>query len=525
MDNVVLAPWVRHAGFGVAILLFIVGLLLQRQVRTARNGNRLSALGMLLAVVLGLADLGAFQPAFIVAGIAVGAAIGLVAAYRVQMTAMPQMVAMFNGMGGAASMLVALSYLHEQTAAGGVANRTLAVVVGADGAVTTLLSVGIGAVTLAGSVVAFLKLQSWIPGGPILLPRRHALHGLMAALILVLFGLVAFGLTGPGGPVAGTWVFTAAALVLGALLVLPIGGADMPVVISLLNSYSGLAAAMTGFVLKNVLLIVVGSLVGASGIVLTRIMSKAMNRSLASVLLGGVGGSQPSFGRSPASSPAGDAGPEDGVDPAPVVAAHAAGVEAGVAGAVKRLQDATRIIVVPGYGMALARAQFDVVRLTRFLEGQGKDVRFAVHPVAGRMPGHMNVLLAEADVDYEKLIELEDVNREFPSTDVVLVVGACDVVNPAANDPTRNTPLSGMPILEAGRARSVVVCNLDANPGYSGVENPLYRDPKTLMLLGDAHQTIQGVRRELGDSEGLDAGPAIVDAATDAAPLQAGMGG
>ncbi len=525
MDNVILAPWGRHVGFGVAILLFVVGLLLQRQVRTARNGNGLSALGMLLAVLLGLADLGSFQPAFILAGMAVGAALGLVAAARVQMTAMPQMVALLNGLGGGASMLVALSYLHEQTAGGVAAHRTMAAILGMEGAVTTVLSVGIGAVTLAGSSVAVLKLQSWIPGRPILLPRRHAMHGLVAAVALALAGLAAFVPAGPGGPIAGTWAFTGAALLLGTLLVLPIGGADMPVVISLLNSYSGLAAAMTGFVLKNPLLIVVGSLVGASGIVLTRIMSRAMNRSLANVLLGGVGGPQTSSGRIPTSAPSLDIVPDAAIDPAPVAATQPADPVSGVAAAVKRLREAARVIVVPGYGMALARAQFDVVRLTRFLERQGKDVRFAVHPVAGRMPGHMNVLLAEADVDYEKLMELEEVNREFPSTDVVLVVGACDVVNPAANDATRNTPLSGMPILEAGRASSVVVCNLDAKPGYSGVENPLYRDPKTLLLLGDARRTIQGVRRELGDSEGLDAQVAVLDAPTDVASLHAGMGG
>jgi len=524
MDSVVLASWVRHAGTGVATLLFVVGLLMQRRVPAARDGNRLSALGMLLAVVLALVEMGAFDPAFVGAGIVLGVAIGLVAAQRVRMTAMPQMVALFNGMGGGASMLVALACFHELAAAGGLADRTLATAMGTDGALSTVLSVGIGAITLTGSVVAFLKLQSWIPGRPILLPHRHLLHGAMAVAVVVLGGLAAFGVADPGAATVANWAFAAAALALGVLLVLPIGGADMPVVISLLNSYSGLAAAMTGFVLKNVLLVVVGSLVGASGIVLTRIMSRAMNRSLASVLLGGVGGTQgvaaPPVGPDPGAVP--DAAPSGAVAKTVPDAPRAV---ADPAVAARRLQEAARVVVVPGYGMALARAQFDVVRLARFLERLGKEVRFAVHPVAGRMPGHMNVLLAEADVDYEKLVELDEANRRFPSTDVVLVVGACDVVNPAANDPSRDTPLSGMPILEVSQARSVVVCNLDDRPGYSGVGNPLYRNARTLALFGDALGRVREIRRALGDLEGTEEAAPAEAVAGEAQGIHAGAGG
>lgn len=498
-----LPKWLIYGGNALAVVLFIIGLVMQNRVPTARNGNRLSAIAMFIAVLLALTEFKVFEPWLIIAGVLIGSVIGLFGAFKVKMTAMPQMVALFNGAGGGASMLVALSNLHEKSAEklGELANAnteatlstlTDTVMVGADKitimgvdvAITTILSVLIGAVTLSGSVVAFMKLQGWISGRPIMLKGRHAINLLSALIIVVLGGLACFYLEPPIPVIIAFWIVGALSLLLGVLMVLPIGGADMPVVISLLNAFSGLAAAMTGFVLENHLLIVVGSLVGASGTVLTRIMSKAMNRSLMNIILGGVGGTVIKV----TSSTPKAALPKTEAQEKP---------KTGIPAAVEALKKAERVVVVPGYGMALAQAQFEVVKLTNFLEEQGKNVVFAVHPVAGRMPGHMNVLLAEAEVDYEKLLELEESNEEFPKTDVVMIIGACDVVNPAANDPSMDTPLSGMPILEASKAKSVIVCNLDARPGYSGVENPLYDDPKTLMLLGDALGTIKAIRSGL----------------------------
>ena len=498
-----LPKWLIYGGNALAVVLFIIGLVMQNRVPTARNGNRLSAIAMFIAVLLALTEFKVFEPWLIIAGVLIGSVIGLFGAFKVKMTAMPQMVALFNGAGGGASMLVALSNLHEKSAEklGELANAnteatlstlTDTVMVGADKitimgvdvAITTILSVLIGAVTLSGSVVAFMKLQGWISGRPIMLKGRHAINLLSALIIVVLGGLACFYLEPPIPVIIAFWIVGALSLLLGVLMVLPIGGADMPVVISLLNAFSGLAAAMTGFVLEKHLLIVVGSLVGASGTVLTRIMSKAMNRSLMNIILGGVGGTVIKV----TSSTPKAALPKTEAQEKP---------KTGIPAAVEALKKAERVVVVPGYGMALAQAQFEVVKLTNFLEEQGKNVVFAVHPVAGRMPGHMNVLLAEAEVDYEKLLELEESNEEFPKTDVVMIIGACDVVNPAANDPSMDTPLSGMPILEASKAKSVIVCNLDARPGYSGVENPLYDDPKTLMLLGDALGTIKAIRSGL----------------------------
>ena len=498
-----LPKWLIYGGNALAVVLFIIGLVMQNRVPTARNGNRLSAIAMFIAVLLALTEFKVFEPWLIIAGVLIGSVIGLFGAFKVKMTAMPQMVALFNGAGGGASMLVALSNLHEKSAEklGELADAsneatlstlTDTVMVGADKitimgvdvAITTILSVLIGAVTLSGSVVAFMKLQGWISGRPIMLKGRHAINLLSALIIVVLGGLACFYLEPPIPVIIAFWIVGALSLLLGVLMVLPIGGADMPVVISLLNAFSGLAAAMTGFVLENHLLIVVGSLVGASGTVLTRIMSKAMNRSLMNIILGGVGGTVIKV----TSSTPKAALPKTEAQEKP---------KTGIPAAVEALKKAERVVVVPGYGMALAQAQFEVVKLTNFLEEQGKNVVFAVHPVAGRMPGHMNVLLAEAEVDYEKLLELEESNEEFPKTDVVMIIGACDVVNPAANDPSMDTPLSGMPILEASKAKSVIVCNLDARPGYSGVENPLYDDPKTLMLLGDALGTIKAIRSGL----------------------------
>lgn len=477
MASTIAGSWTHVAtylGYLVATVLFIVGLKLQQRVPTARRGNRLSALGMLLAVLLTLFDLGAFDPTYILAGVLLGATIGGFAAYRVQMTAMPQMVALFNGMGGGASMLVALSYLHHQVLDTGEA-RTVAVALGPDSAVTTMLSVLIGGVTLTGSIVAFLKLQEWIAGRPVLLPGRHALNLVLAVGALALGGLAAFGLSDPSSLATAAWVFAGIALLLGVLLVIPIGGADMPVVISLLNSYSGLAAAMTGFVLKSNLLIVVGSLVGASGIILTRIMSKAMNRSLANVLFGG-------FGASDATAGAG--GEYRNVK------------SASLEEAALILEGAGSVIFVPGYGLAVAQAQHAVKELADLLARRGASVKYAIHPVAGRMPGHMNVLLAESNVPYEQLYEMDAINPEFKATDVVVVIGANDVVNPAATR-DRGSPIFGMPLLNVHEARSVIILKRSLGAGFSGIRNELFEYPNAVMLFADARKGLAGLAEEL----------------------------
>jgi len=477
MADTTVGTWTHVAvylGYLVATVMFIVGLKMQQRVPTARDGNRLSAAGMLLAVLLTVLELGAFDPTYIVAGVVLGSAIGLVAAYRVQMTAMPQMVALFNGMGGGASMLVALSYFHHEVLDAGGA-RTMAAALGADSALTTVLGVLIGAVTLTGSIVAFLKLQEWIDGRPVLLPGRHVVNALLAVGALVLGGLAAFGLSDPSTLAWATWAFAAIALVLGVLLVIPIGGADMPVVISLLNSYSGLAAAMTGFVLKNNLLIVVGSLVGASGIILTRIMSKAMNRSLANVLFGGFGATD---------ATAGGGGEYRNVK------------SASLEEAAMILEGAGSVIFVPGYGLAVAQAQHAVKELADLLMRRGTSVKYAIHPVAGRMPGHMKVLLAESNVPYEQLYEMDAINPEFKATDVVVVIGANDVVNPAATR-DRGSPIYGMPILNVHEARSVIILKRSLGAGFSGIRNELFEYPNAVLLFADARKGLAGLAEEL----------------------------
>ncbi len=447
-----------NLAYVLAASLFIFGLKGLSSPRTAVRANLLGATGMLIAVVVTLLDrqIIGFTP--ILAGIILGSAAGALMAVRVQMTAMPQMVALLNGFGGAASTLVAGAALVESLDAG-IRPDTPAMV-------ATVLSGLIGTVTFWGSLVAFGKLQGILSGRPLLFRGQQLLNGLLVAGSLALGALLVME---PSSLVIYGGIVVLASI-LGLLSVLPIGGADMPVVITLLNSYSGLAACATGFVLSNNALIISGSLVGASGIILSQIMCRAMNRSLGNVLFGGVGAQV--AGR------------------AEVDAMYAGKVKAASAEEVAMLMEgAQRVVIVPGYGMAVAQAQHAVRDLTRILETRGVTVEFGIHPVAGRMPGHMNVLLAEADISYDKLKEMDDINPSFEQTDVVLVIGANDVVNPLARtDP--NSPIAGMPILDVDKARTVVVVKRSLSPGFAGIPNPLFASDKTLMLFDDGKKAV-----------------------------------
>jgi NAD(P) transhydrogenase subunit beta len=389
---------------------------------------------------------------------AIGGGIGALMALRVKMTAMPQMVALLKGFGGMASLLVAGAELIEQRPEMLVAFNQYVIASGASGL--------IGAVTFWGSLVAFLKLEEkWLSGKPIVLPAHQVINGALAIIIL----LLGIWLAGDPTATAAYWLIVVAASVLGVLLTVPIGGADMPVVICLLNSYSGLAAAATGFVLDNNMLIIAGALVGSSGIILTQIMCKAMNRSLTNVLFGAAGqtggqarGDDPYAGKVKSTSP----------DELAMI-----------------LEAARRVVIVPGYGMAVAQAQHAVRDLANLLENRGCEIEYAIHPVAGRMPGHMNVLLAEANVPYDKLKEMDQINPTFEQTDVAIVIGANDVVNPLARtDP--NSPIAGMPILDVDKARTVVVVKRSLSSGFAGIPNPLFAAENTLMLFGDGKKAI-----------------------------------
>ena len=450
---------------------FIWGIKEMQKVKSARRGNALAALGMLLAVLATVASHGGLSWGWILGGLALGTAAGAWLALRVPMTAMPEMVALLNGSGGLASLLVALAVFdgeHGRSAALAAASQH-----GAAWALTMALSVLVGAVTFTGSLVAVLKLQEKLIGGqPVVLPARHVLSLLLGAGCLALAALSCFLLDGP----TAWWALlglAAAAGVLGVVLVLPIGGADMPVVISLLNSYSGIAASMTGFVLSDPMLIAAGALVGASGIILSQLMCKAMNRSLGSVLVGGFG-----------NAGAGDRSEYQGVK------------SASPEEAAMLLEGANSVVFVPGYGLAVSQAQHVVKDLAKRLEARGAQVRFAIHPVAGRMPGHMNVLLAEADVPYEKLVEMDKINADFRTTDVAVVVGANDVVNPAALDDPQS-PIAGMPILNVHEAQTVLMVKRSLSPGYAGIKNPLFERENCLMCFGDGKQFLTDVLAEL----------------------------
>jgi H+-translocating NAD(P) transhydrogenase subunit beta len=441
------------------IIAFILALRFLSSPKHAVLGNRIGAVGMIIAIGATFAQAGVHNDWSILIVIAVAAPIGAYAARIVKMTAMPQMVALFNGVGGGAAALVALAdFRHVAPDPGRIK---------ADVGISIMLSALIGSVSFAGSLIAFGKLQELVSGRPIVYPAQKPLN---AALLAALVALAVIMLAGPQRT-SLVVALLGGALLFGVLFVLPIGGADMPVVISLLNACTGLAAAATGFVLHNNVLIVSGMLVGASGTLLTVLMGRAMNRSIANVLLG-------AFGQ----VVAGPAGAVAGADGASVRSTTADDVAV-------MLAYAKRVVVVPGYGLAVAQAQHDVRQLADLLEQRGVDVSYAIHPVAGRMPGHMNVLLAEANVPYPQLKEMDEANPAFDRTDVALVIGANDVVNPDARNNT-GSPIYGMPILDVDHAQQVVVLKRSMNPGFAGIDNPLFLNPKTAMLFGDAKDSV-----------------------------------
>ena len=448
----------------LASILFIVGIKMLGKTKDARQGNLYSALAMFVAILATLAQVEMISLVDIFICILIGSAIGAFIANRVEMTQMPEMVALFNGFGGLASLSVVFAdyWLNTQ-----IYSYSLDSITGT----SVALGIFIGGITFTGSMIAFLKLNGRISGNAITFSGQHLLN-LVLFLATIVFAVV--GMLDQAEPMY-LYILIGLSLLLGILTVIPIGGADMPVVISLLNSYSGMAACMTGFVLNNNVLIISGALVGASGIILTQIMCKAMNRSLVNVLLGGFGQTAVVKG-----------GEEEQI----VVR------EVGVEEAAMLFDSASSVIIVPGYGMAVAQAQHIMNELSEQCEKRNIDFRFAIHPVAGRMPGHMNVLLAEANISYDKMVEMDQINDDFANTDLVLVVGANDVVNPAART-NPNSPIYGMPILNADKARTVIVCKRSMGKGYAGIENELFGYPNCLMLFGDAKQTITKVVAEL----------------------------
>jgi NAD(P) transhydrogenase subunit beta len=446
----------------LAIIAFVVGLKRLSHPATARSGNTLAAGGMLAAIAATLADEGVVSYWAIAAAIVVGSVIGVLSARAVKMTAMPQMVALFNGVGGGGAGLIALAEYHRLAPEPGRAPLAETIAIA--------LSLVIGCVSFAGSLVAFAKLQELIGGRPLTYPAQKPVNAVIGAAVVILAASISFS-DGQTRLIAAG----ALALLLGVLFVLPIGGADMPVVISLLNSFTGIAAAASGFVLHNDLLIVSGTLVGASGTLLTRMMGQAMNRPLTNVLFGAFGGGGGN----------GVAGTGPGVGAGTVRSL-------GAADAAVLLAYASRVVIVPGYGLAVAQAQHVARELAGLLEDRRIDVRYAIHPVAGRMPGHMNVLLAEADVPYPQLYEMERINPEFARTDVVLVVGANDVTNPAART-NPESPIYGMPILEVDRAKQVIVLKRSLGTGFAGVDNALYYEPNCSMLFGDAKASLNAL--------------------------------
>jgi len=449
----------------VAIACFILGLHFLNAPSTARFGNRLAAAGMFIALVVVLVQTMGVGWWAIAIGVILGGTIGVVAAMRVKMTAMPQMVALYNGAGGGAAAMIGVVEYIVFLRSGGAALDPIV-------SVSLVVSMIIGSVSFAGSIIAFLKLQELMTGRPITYPGHQVVNAIVALSILALG--VWFVASGGTLPIWGFYLLLAAALALGVLFVMPIGGADMPVVISLLNSFTGLAVAVAGFEINSELLIICGALVGASGTILTVDMSKAMNRSLTNVLFsafGSAGGSEPAA--------AGSGGPQNvrsvSADDVAVMLAYA-----------------NKVMFVPGYGMAVAQAQHSVKALADQLEKRGVKVLYAIHPVAGRMPGHMNVLLAEANVPYEQLLDLDDANNEFPTTDVALVIGANDVTNPAARN-VKSSPIYGMPILDVDKAKNVIVLKRSMRSGFAGIDNPLYELPNTAMLFGDAKASVDAL--------------------------------
>jgi len=449
----------------VASVLFIFGIKKLGSPKTARQGNMLASLGMLLAIIVTLLDHRVITYEYIIIGLVIGSVIGWLFAVKVPMTGMPQMVGLLNGFGGGASTLVALAEYYKELIHGEVfLTETL---------ITIILSILIGGVTFTGSLIAFGKLQGIVTGKVVKYPGQNAIN------VILLLAVILAGIYIVMNPYNTELLLTvtAVSLVLGVLLVLPIGGADMPVAVSLLNSYSGLAASATGFVLSNNMLIIAGALVGASGIILTLIMCRGMNRSLMNVLLGGWD-SAGSTSSSTGAAPKGDVKSVDAQE------------------AAMMFDSAQNVVIIPGYGMAVAQAQHAVRDLTNILEKKNINVRFAIHPVAGRMPGHMNVLLAEAQVSYDKLYALEDINDDFNNVDVAFIVGANDVVNPAARH-DKSSPIFGMPILNADYAKTVIINKRSMSAGYAGIDNELFFYPNTLMYFGDAKEAITKLVNEI----------------------------
>jgi NAD(P) transhydrogenase subunit beta len=445
---------ITSLGYVVAATLFVFGLKKLGSPASARRGNMISAIGMLVAIIAALLDQGIVDYTYILGGMVVGGLIGAVAARAVAMTSMPEMVALFNGLGGAASLLVGWAALSPEASV-----FTL---------VTIVLSILIGGITLTGSLIAYGKLSEKLGSGAVTFGGQQIVNSLVVVGILV--SAVMFCLE----PSNTTLLYTVIGLSLlfGIMAVIPIGGADMPVVISLLNSYSGLAACAAGFAIDNNALIVAGSLVGASGIILTQIMCKAMNRSLSNVLFSGF------------ASVSNEVTEVEG-EIKPISAEDAFYI----------LEAATNVAIIPGYGMAVAQAQHAVKELTELLEENGAEVNFGIHPVAGRMPGHMNVLLAEADVPYDQLLEMDDINPRMEMVDVAIVIGANDVVNPAAKE-VESSPIYGMPVINVADARTVFVLKRSMASGFAGIENPLFYKENTRMIFGDAKETLNALIRE-----------------------------
>jgi NAD(P) transhydrogenase subunit beta len=456
---------ITNLAYIFAAILFIVGLKRLGSPATARSGNRLSSIAMLVAVLATVLGNDLMSWEWIIGGALVGSAIGAFSARKIAMTNMPQLVAVFNGFGGAASAVVAAAELIRLIDAGGD--------IAQDVSITIMASVIVGGVTLTGSFIAYGKLQGIVPTRPLLMPIRNVIN------VALLIGMIASTVWLIIDPSLTPFLIAAAiALALGILVVIPIGGADMPVVIALLNSYSGIAGAATGFVLGNTVLIIAGSLVGASGLILTRIMTKAMNRSLMNVMLGG-------FGVEEGSAASG----EEETRPIRSIQADDAAM---------MLAYAQSVIFVPGYGLAVAQAQHQVRELADLLKEKGISVRYAIHPVAGRMPGHMNVLLAEANVPYDELKDLDEINGEFARTDVAVVIGANDVTNPSART-DKSSPIYGMPILNVDAAQSVIMMKRGMSAGFAGVQNELFFLDKTVMLFGDAKDSVEKIVSEVKD--------------------------
>jgi NAD(P) transhydrogenase subunit beta len=467
------APFLAYLA---AAALFIYGIRRLRTPETARSGNTLAAVGMVIALIatIFVADIDrVLSAAEIGVGVLVGSVLGAVAAQRVHMTAMPQMVAAFNGVGGGAAALVAVSEFYRVEALG-QGQETLV------SAIAVLLSVIIGTVSFAGSIIAFIKLQELALTGSVTFPLQQVVNAaIFLGILLLSANILAGGLV--LSPLVSLYLILGASLLLGVLFVIPIGGADMPIVISLLNAFTGLAAAASGFVLANYALIISGTLVGASGTILTRLMSGALGRPLGKIIFAGIaasggGGSEQQEDRDVNDASAGEVG--------------------------EYLADeAEKVVIVPGYGLAVAQAQRALRDLVETLESDGKEVLFGIHPVAGRMPGHMNVLLTEVGIPYEKLYDLEDINPEFEDADAAIIVGANDVVNPSANDPEVESPISGMPVLTVENAEHVIFIKRSLSPGFAGVDNPLFYDTeKTMMLFSDAKQGLQDLNEAVKNS-------------------------